>query len=348
MRNYWKLTKILPFMLATSIILLGASYFYMTIVERDIPLPENIGNKEQNIKRVEGEGRGKEAFSFVVMGDSRHGHQIFEDLVRKAQSLHPAFIIHLGDFVHRAKPGYYDFFIAELLEMKINTPIFFTMGNHDLFMNKRGDINRKLFEKYFGPSEFAFEYGNSAFIFLDNGDLNNFGDYQLLWLKSVLEKYKDKEHKFICMHQPPMKLNLSYTDQPPDCGLGADGQDEKFLELIGHYNVDYVLASHYHGYFREENNGTDYVVTGGAGARLRQENSNFHFVYFIVKDKKVDERIFSTSKTWSPEDKYEHFLYTEVFDIIDNYPAFFFAVLTLSACYAIFSIFCLLIARHRR
>jgi hypothetical protein len=51
----------------------------------------------------------------------------------------------------------------------IGAPIFYSIGNHDLnFKESRFQDRDKSFENIFGPSHYAFEYGNELFLVLNN------------------------------------------------------------------------------------------------------------------------------------------------------------------------------------
>lgn len=98
-----------------------------------------------------------------VMDDIHHvGKLVTEELMDQKID----FIVPLGDLsfdnLTIFKP------LSETLGL-IGAPIFYTIGNHDLNFKETAFEDRdKSFESIFGPSYYAFEYGNQFFLVLNN------------------------------------------------------------------------------------------------------------------------------------------------------------------------------------
>jgi len=106
-------------------------------------------------------------------------------------------------------------------------------------------------------------------------------------------------HKFVFMHVPPFdprasEAEVDTDDQPEHCLNSTDSADQ-FMRIARDYHVDIVFASHIHGYFDVVRNGTRYIISGGAGAKLhgRDEARYFHHYLLVTvlgEDVRVDVR----------------------------------------------------------
>ena len=80
----------------------------------------------------------------------------------------------------------------------------------------------------------------------------------------------------------------------PGVKTGTFKERDRFVEIVNRYKVDYVIASHYHGYTRSELHGTVYLVTGGGGAELVETESfggMHHAMVLDVDGDSVSERM---------------------------------------------------------
>jgi len=296
-------------------VILFSAYSGMRICETHTALADYVGNFFGNIDNIQKKGAGKQSFSFVVIGDTRKGYEIFEHGIRRINKINPDFVMHLGDFVEKAKKHHYDFFIGELKEMMIKVPMFFVAGNHDVFVYPRHDVNRKYFKRKLGNFQFHFVYGNSLFIGMDNSEMNPFNEEQLVWLKDILEKNRTVEHKFIFMHTPPINLNIKKKSSG-EYKKDFNRDDPAFRNTIKGYGIDCVFVSHFHGYMEKKVDGVNYLVTGGGGAPL--DAGGYHFVIVNVDGQKVDHKVVNMRKIWVFEDRFELMMHTTVYDFIDE------------------------------
>ena len=195
-------------------------------------------------------------FKFAVFGDVQYGTAQLPHLMKALKAEGPVdFIIQTGDAVAHADAGHYILFLSELARSGLRLPMFVVPGNHDVGRTReRGP----LFERYFGPRNFWFEYGGVLFVIIDNS-LGPLDDAQYRRLENVLEKNKANTRRtFLFAHRQP--INWEGDDERP-----FEQKYERLLGILDRHSVDYMFAGHWHGYHREERNATVFVVNGRGG-----------------------------------------------------------------------------------
>jgi 3',5'-cyclic AMP phosphodiesterase CpdA len=147
-------------------------------------------------------------------------------------------------------------------------PVIYARGNHD------GEHALAYAYSALPGNEawFAFDYGNSRFIFLDS-EVNTSGSpEQLAWLQNELSRPETQRAAFriVCFHRPPW-VNLWN-------GGGHTGETwvrNDWVPLFTQKNVDLVICGHAHNYNRGATNGVTYVISGGGGGTLDVERVAF-------------------------------------------------------------------------
>ncbi len=272
--------------------------------EHAIQLPETFGNFQKNVDHLDS-ADSDEPFSFAVIGDL-HGYGTFEKIcaILKNEPLSFAFL--LGDCVYKGYLGYHQYLNIELDdELTMPFPEFYVVGDRDVH---KGYFTIDDFEQMYGPSIFSFEYRKSLFVCLrilpEPYDTSESIDY----LASILEGNRDNyQHVFVFMHVPPPVSNRFITSISND--------SDKLVETIAKYNVDYVICGHYHGYYRQKIGNTVYLISGGGGARLDDDEfSRFHHsVMLTVDGDSVTEQIIAVKPSIEIDDKLECFVLAELF-----------------------------------
>jgi len=109
------------------------------------------------------------------------------------------FFIALGDIFHEPSPVKIETFISTLAG-KLDMPFFNSVGNHDIWRNRRG------YEDRFGKTYYHFIYRRELFIILDTQlDCGRISGEQLRYFLGVLDKGaadSEVENVFICTHNP--------------------------------------------------------------------------------------------------------------------------------------------------
>jgi Icc-related predicted phosphoesterase len=218
-----------------------------------------------------------ESFSFAVMGDNRGGDHTFRTILNKLNETKPLFAVNCGDLVNTGRRTEYRQFIKQL--QRFQYPMFFTIGNHDVLW-----WGRMVYQEYFGPTYYSFDFGQAHFIFLDNA-LGRIDDHQFRWLEQDLQN-NTKTYTFMFMHIPPF-------DPRPDKqhAMNSRINAQQLMNLAAKYKVSRVFCSHIHEYLREEKDGIIYLITGGAGAELRAPEAFYHYLLITVSQEGITEEV---------------------------------------------------------
>jgi predicted phosphodiesterase len=156
----------------------------------------------------------------------------------------------------------------ETLHAAQTTPVIYARGNHD------GEHAMAYAYSTLPGNEawFAFDYGNSRFIFLDSEAPTSTAQDQYNWLQAELARPETQQAAFrvVCFHRPPY-VNLwnggGYT------GEGFVQTD--WVPLFTQKHVDIVISGHSHAYLRGTTNGVTYIVSGGGGGTIDTERVAF-------------------------------------------------------------------------
>jgi hypothetical protein len=151
-------------------------------------------------------------FSALFFGDTqarglKEVNYIFHDVVEELIGTDAAFGVSLGDIV-ADDPELMDDVAAGIAQIGI--PWYNVMGNHDSDRDaKTNDERDETFEKFFGPSTYAFEYGEVVFIGLNNiyfqpdGKYKpHFTDNQLAFITNYLKHIPENKLVVLMMHAP--------------------------------------------------------------------------------------------------------------------------------------------------
>ena len=170
-----------------------------------------------------------------------------------------------GDMVNSggAISEWHDYWFKPLehLNCAQTTPVVFARGNHD------GEHALAYAYSALPGNEawFAFDYGNSRFIFLDSETPTGETPEQRAWLQAELARPETQRAAFriACFHKPPW-VNLwnggGYIGEP---FVRTD-----WVPLLAQGNVDVVISGHAHNYNRGVTNGVTYIISGGGGGTL--------------------------------------------------------------------------------
>ncbi len=151
-------------------------------------------------------------FSALFFGDTQASspievNYINHDVVEELIGTDAKFGVTLGDIVGHDL----DLFAGISQGIgQIGLPWYYIFGNHDNNRDaKTNDTRDETFEKYFGPSTYAFEYGKVAFIGFNNVYFDSIGRYkarftedQIAFLKNYLQYVPEDKLIVMMMHIP--------------------------------------------------------------------------------------------------------------------------------------------------
>jgi predicted phosphodiesterase len=209
--------------------------------------------------------RRETPFAVAWWGDNHQGTGILRTHVSNFLAQGVNLIAVAGDMVNSggAINEWHDYWFKPLehLNCAQTTPVVFARGNHD------GEHALAYAYSALPGNEawFAFDYGNSRFIFLDSETPTGETPEQYAWLQAELARPETQRAAFriVCFHRPPW-VNLwnggGYLGEP---FVRSD-----WTPLFRQGNVDVVICGHAHNYNRGMTNGVTYIISGGGGGTL--------------------------------------------------------------------------------
>ncbi|MDI6803316.1 MAG: metallophosphoesterase family protein [Bacteroidota bacterium] len=210
------------------------------------------------------------AFSFVVLGDTRDGHEVHNNLVNRIILHQPNFVVHTGDFVMKGniQSDWDKFFEINNQLMKF-IPYYPVLGNHE-------DNDERYYNYFALPDKenyYSFTWGNSNFIVLDSNHPFNGREDQKEYLSDVLANSTDKKFTFIFYHHPP----YSSVDKRKQ---SREEFRNQFIDVFKPFSPDIIFNGHDHNYQRYLVDSINYVVAGGGGAPLYEiDNPDSGYVF---------------------------------------------------------------------
>jgi hypothetical protein len=254
-------------------------------------LPSYAGSIREVSQNIASVKSLKPPYQFAVLGDSRDGDRVYQQLLRRVLWRRPGFIIHVGDMI--AQPGEKEWKNFFEISKEVDIPFFPTVGNHDVVGTSRGEeIYRRQFQLPGGKTYYSFQAGEDLFVVLNSErGRGKIIDDQWAWLQSLLSSSKER-FKMVFLHRP---LFL-----PPDSlkwGRGIDRHPEerdKLHRLFLDTGVKAVFSGDDHRYDRREVSRVLYFITGGGGSPIYafdESGGYFHFVWMTVLREKVEGEV---------------------------------------------------------
>jgi len=279
------------FLASLGLLLFQAYALVLPRLRGEVALPPAFGNFE-SVRALLRDDPKSDEVSFAVLGDSR-GSATFGHLVQILEKEPLDFMVLLGDIVPDGTEAAHRLFRTEWVKrFRVPFPVFYVVGNHEVDATEF-PVSR--FEELYGPSNFTFGYRRCLFIVLRilhkpiGPSTTKEG---LDFLEKVLAEQRSRYEKaFVFMHIPP-DISADFSARK------FEGMD-RFVALCDQHRVNYVITGDFHGYARIRLRDTDYLISGGAGARLRAKlfGKFHHAVVLRVSRDSVSERILYVEPT---------------------------------------------------
>ncbi|NQX40879.1 3',5'-cyclic AMP phosphodiesterase CpdA [Pedobacter steynii] len=252
-------------------------------------------------------------FSFLAIGDSRTGLNIWNEVANLAHTKTPDFTIFSGDIVNSGKStADWDNWFSNGKTFIENNLIFHSMGNHDA---ASVPTYQNVFELPKSVPEsgtnlyYSFTYGEAVFISLNSEDAAGTAQYN--WLLKTLKANATKKWKIIFFHKPFYTVGAHSGEM--------DAYFNTWWKAFDDYGVDLIVNGHDHMYERTKplnrnvsttvpvaqygslpGQGRCEIVCGGAGAPLYAVSSNWFIEiaeskYNLCKFDVTDNRICNTT-----------------------------------------------------
>ena len=246
------------------------------------------------------------ATRFAVIGDTEARPWINHAVASGIVGHDPDFVVHLGDMTDNGqedrKSQWSHEYFAAMTPLQARIPVFAVPGNGEgsalYWFRRYFDYPR---DQGNAAGYYRFQYGDTEFFMLDsNRRSNEFGPggEQYEWLDAVLSQ-SDALWKVVCFHH--VGTRSTYGDNAAVDSIEA---------LCDKWDVHLVMNGHKHTYERSRprrngtvsENGTVYIVSGGAGGNLKDpegETNRSSFTrrnyrgyhYLIVEDEGFQLRI---------------------------------------------------------
>jgi DNA repair exonuclease SbcCD nuclease subunit len=215
------------------------------------------------------------------------GFKSLKRCIKEINLIHPDLVLISGDLVYgQLYPFEYSIEYKKCYELiqLFDVPTFLVPGNHDGYNRFRED-GLKIWQKYFGPLYYSFDFGNYHFIGVNSFIVLNWGgsiqEDQLNWIKNDLNN-NDANLTFMFLHHNPL------WDTKSDSLLRMGYKNrEKFLTLIDEQNVDMVLAGHIHKDTVNNESGTIFITTTTPSSDVRKEDGYWGYRLIEVEDSKI-------------------------------------------------------------
>ncbi|NOY10270.1 MAG: hypothetical protein GXP33_15660 [Spirochaetes bacterium] len=210
---------------------------------------------------------GNASFRFIAYGDTRNDPVVHARVISKMHLHNPDIVIHTGDIAQNGQVWQYDtYYFTPAAPLIKNTPVFTTLGNHDL---RWSGSTREYRELYSLPTNsvdgteayYSFDYGSVHFVSLNtallpDGYIRGYRDTvraagMTAWLKGDLAATK-KPWKVVFFHRPAYLSDV----------------DAAFRKIFEDNGVNLVFSGHIHTYDSHYRNGVTYITAGGGGAPL--------------------------------------------------------------------------------
>lgn len=179
-------------------------------------------------------------FKTLLFGDTQASspeevHYINHDVVEELIGTDAKFGVGLGDIV-----GHDVNLFEEISDgiSQIGIPWYYIYGNHD--SNQDASENKyrdETFERFFGPSTYAFEYGDVSFVSFNNAFFNEKGKYsanftldQVAFLQNYLSNVPDNKLVVLMMHIPIFRCE----------------NKEKIFKILTKRSYTFSISGHVH------------------------------------------------------------------------------------------------------
>ncbi len=243
---------------------------------------------------------GGDAWSFIVLGDTRNNTSVARRLYRRAKEEAPAMLFHTGDIVRGGTARELLHNHIRLIEEEgLTMPMFCAAGNHE--RGSRRDFG--VFKRLYGGDRFAFPFRNCLFVGFNNSGRPEVGDEDLEFLSSALAP--EGLRKFVFIHVPPAFFEATFVSDARRRGFKQNA--DAFHQLMRRHQVDEVFMAHIHGYASTVIDGVRYTLTAGGGAplsrRIAPEGRRYHMIKVAVRDDIVERKLLLYDQAaWSERD----------------------------------------------
>jgi len=246
---------------------------YLNFFEQDF-----ASSHAAQVNAIEAMLAEREAYRFAVLGNINNSVGIFErKIIPRLNREGYDFIVSAGNAVASGGEDKYRALFGTLNHLEM--PFLLTFGPHE--ESRLGGFR---FYDHFGPYHFSFAAGKSRFTFLDSTGTTDFG-WQTRWLKEVLAAGREPNQFLFSAHPlyPVDHSGFFGLEDDDDYHL-ENAARQAFTRQIEQASVDAVFSSQVPLFDRQRHGDTDYIVTGGAGGLVLNDNESYHHFVSVTVD----------------------------------------------------------------
>ncbi len=232
------------------------------------------------IEKIEMLLQGRESFTFAVVGNIKNSIGVFErKIIPELNRSDVDFIVSAGNAVSGGGEDKYRALHQTLGHLRKPYLLTFGKDEYSTFGGFR-------YYDHYGPYVFSFSSGKNTFIFLDSSGKTSFR-WQMRWLEEEFGVLPEN-NIFVFIGHPLLPVEKKSVFDFDDSYLVDEEFREPLRSLIENAGVKMVFSSNLPLYSFQESQDTGYVVTGGAGGLLlNNEQSFYHFVKVHVHKNQV-------------------------------------------------------------
>ncbi|MBI2857896.1 MAG: metallophosphoesterase [Chloroflexi bacterium] len=212
--------------------------------------------------------------------------RLFEQAIREANRIKPAFVVVLGDMVNKAHDQEQ---IADVKRvaagLKEDIPLYWVSGNHDIAAPARAPTAEMLakYRAEFGRDYYSFQYQGTSVLVLNTTVFDypehapDELDAQMRFLDSELRSAQQRgsEHIIVIAHRP---LFIRDPDEESSIWTIRKSQRWPVLSVLQQYPITAVFYGHCHWNHSLKFGDIHFVITSSVGYQLREDQSGYRLV----------------------------------------------------------------------
>jgi Icc protein len=191
---------------------------------QESPSETHLTSKE--LRKVVASGEPNGAWSFLAFGDTHDDYDNLERSVELMNQTDARFALIAGDLCDRGTLQEFEW--SGELYRRLKMPFLTVIGNHDELSD-----GVKIYERMYGPRNYAFEHGGLKFVVFDSNTLENSGAPSRDWITDQVQDHGSSK-VVLLTHQS--------VTEPNDLEGGTN--KEFYDELLRGGDVSLVVHGH--------------------------------------------------------------------------------------------------------
>jgi glycosyltransferase involved in cell wall biosynthesis len=260
---------------ALLIVVLVTYKIYLNFFEQDFAAVH-----AEQVERIEARLADREHYRFAVVGNINNSVGIFErKIIPMLNRSGVDFVISAGNAVNSGGEDKYRALNRTLDNLQM--PYLLTFGE-----NEHSRLGSFRFYDHYGPYLFSFTGGGDHFVFLDSTGKTDY-QWQQRWLEEEITD-RGEQRVFVFSAHPLKEVGSHGLLSLDNDYLLPDTMRSRLASIIEAAGVEAVFSTGLPLYSEQRHGHTRYLVTGGAGGLvLNNEHSYYHYVEVTVDGKDV-------------------------------------------------------------